>query len=742
MSDTYTDPQQQPGPNDPGGPPPDPKQLNKPLPPANASLNPQALAALIQRAQLTRQYQQQPPPVVGGGTQDGFKVASNEQGNTTTDATAPSPEDPGASGSFVRNTPRPPAQWGKDWWPINAANNYPGVAPGPYMPDVPTSYRTFASDGKLLAMFSPPTMSEPASLFSRIAERISPIMDALSRGGFSRSFNAQHAYQLRMAQERMMDAYGQWSAAHNQMMLAYGDAFERYRLAAAAHPERVPQLTQSLRHEISDLNQQFQFPALDGVLRDSDVWGVEKYLNDMDARGRNLDASASQLKKSGATADTESRREWGEDVGGGDGGISLPGAPGASVDLPGAPAVANKPTPTAPLSDSDKDVLKAVPGASVDELRAAHLFYNQQPIAGFDKAGPSVKTKIGALSRELDARAWNALRNPGQGTGKDGKVTMQDRINAVSKIDPQTGDELKSVLDYRTDVGKMRLAGNFRQKIADMATAIDPKWSEGKFKFVNRWHDQNSHEYLAISAIPRLTQAVQDASVAEKRLYAKYGDAIPFKQQYEQWVARGMTGDDEFSQLFGALQTVAQITSQIASGANVGRVSLIQNTLKEAKPTASMRQLQSQIVADVNLANGVFKQYQKTYTTETGRNTLMPGFFKENVQDLDDILSSNPHNGKVATDAQSRWRALGLAPGEGPKVSDLDDWTPMTKKDRAAFTEEKRQALIDFRDKHMFDPAYKDQVRDAEKALRAASFVNTDPMILKLDLDAPVDSLD
>ncbi|HEX8827239.1 MAG TPA: hypothetical protein VF778_03910, partial [Xanthobacteraceae bacterium] len=107
----------------------------------------------------------------------------------------PAPRNRGATG------------WGTDYWPIVAAQKYPGFPGGPTIPSPLEMYGVIRGAGGQLARWASPGVAAPAGRASIMASNLAPILDALSKGAFSKNFTAARLGALKIQQEQMvMDA--------------------------------------------------------------------------------------------------------------------------------------------------------------------------------------------------------------------------------------------------------------------------------------------------------------------------------------------------------------------------------------------------------------------------------------------------------------------------------------------------------------------------------------------------------
>lgn len=625
--------QQQPGPNDPGGPPPDPRSLPVPtqINPAKASFTPQL-------------------------------PARNPTGPPGRDQTMQDQTAAGETPGWWRSEEQQPSQyipaqpnrgfgrWGTPWWPIEAAMSVPNMVASPYMPSPMEAYGVMRGAGGQLGQWASPSVAQPAARAGSFAMSFAPILDLLSGGKFSHNFNAARLGTLKIQQEQMLIDAEQAAQNHTREMLAFGSVFKEAELGAISADDA--------RHRIRNLAIQTGHRNLIEILNTKDLAGVEKYLDWEDAKMRDLQAATHSLRRATGTSsesDAQLAEEWGKGPstgGGGLGSTPLPEKPGYSQQAQATPPQA----PDAQAGDF-VDGLKKQLGLSDEQADAARdLAAGGNGGAAYDKLRKNKSRAAQELAAPIN-RAADAMKARLDQRLHDPNMSREDKLHELSQISPEKADLVRGLLDYGADSDKLPAAHGERERLMGYALAINPRWKAGNFKIVQKYHDANTSEGLRVQRVSSLDSAFWSLNSVVGHMSET--DKIPTNVM-RQWLAGHYSGDPKWDELYSAIRGIAIDTIAIQTGSGRPALNLVRDMVKHMLTTNSPASIRAQALVDARGAYGQIVTLRQQFRDEVGDPHAQLPFFNPDVgEKFQAWLRMNPYTGQIPEDAPSSIRGVG-----------------------------------------------------------------------------------
>jgi hypothetical protein len=592
---------------------------------------------------------------------------------------------------YMRPTPsRSPADIGKPWWPVEGARRYPGRVPESM--DIPTPHEGYAVMGQAarpLAMLGPPQVAEPANQVKMFFAGFAPLLDAISRGGFSANFSRANALQvqtqlgrMRIQQEQMLMAADQTERAHRDLLLQYGQVFEEAN-SGAITPQQAEERINALAWVSGD-------NSLREELGRNGLKGAAHYLQYMDALHRQLMAGTTAVKKAteGDKTDAEEQAEFGHeaDVSGrfsgasafGGGGGGGPGLFGGLKNLPGRDGetqVASADTSdadTAGAEPSDFDKLAQKHGYTPQEIEAAHQAYNGQDL-GLRKGGTE-STRIGTLQRGIR----EAISHVASGPESDD----DPKIEQIRRVDPETAGTLEGLKNYQIDPASEQLKGGHRAELVRMAQQVFPGYKQSFYKNYQEDWLKGPNQQTMRRANTVATQAVQLVDAINK---------LPIEENDKHWKtalselkAQGWTNDPAYAALNAPLRAFA--TEVVATQAG-GRpnVSPVVQFLREVPLSAGKAQFRIMVRQEALGTMHITEQLNDEFKRESGLDSNAPHYDEHTQAIFSGIARMNPWTGETPQDQGTpiELRLAGTSPEQRTKkpswLTPEQSWSPLTK---------------------------------------------------------------
>lgn len=593
---------------------------------------------------------------------------------------------------YMRPTPsRRPADIGKPWWPVEGARRYPGRVPESV--DIPTPHEGYAVMGQAaqgLSTFGSPAVAEPANQVKMFFAGFAPLLDAISRGGFSANFSRANALQvqtqlgrMRIQQEQMLMAADQTERAHQAQLLQYGSIFEQAD-SGAISPEEAEERIKVLARINRD-------PGLQAELDKNGLKGAAHYLQYMDALHRQMMAGATAVKKAteGDKTDAEEQAEFGHDAdvsgrfsgagafGGGGAGLfgglkNLPGRDGQTGTTIASADTSD--TDTAGAEPSDFDKIAEKHGYTPQEIEAAHQAYNGKDL-GLRKGGTE-STRIGTLQRGIEHAISQVAAGP--------ENEDDPKIEQIRRIDPNTADTLEGLANYQIDPASEQLKGGNRSNLMRMMQQVYPNYKQSFYKDYQQDWLRGPNQQTMRRANTVATQSVLLLDAINK---------LPIDENDKHWKtalkeleAQGWTNDPAYAALNEPLRAFATevVGAEVGGKANV---SPVVQFLREVPLSAGKAQFRVMVRNAVLGTAHTTEQLNDEFKRESGLDTNAP-HYDEHVQAIfSGIARMNPWTGETPQDPNTpiSLRLAGTTPEQRAKkpswLRPEQSWSPISKDD-------------------------------------------------------------
>lgn len=565
---------------------------------------------------------------------------------------------------FVPNSPdRGPEGWGRDYYKIQAATMYPGMPSNPDMPSGLESYPTMARSAGYLSRWGSDNVNQDAGQVSSLAMSFAPILDLISRGAWSKEFNASSLNQLKIQQQRLILAGEQLQQRHAQELLDYGTIIARADAISKTtkDPAEATGAIEDAREELRFLAEtKYRHPALTAALDSSGGLEAAKYLlNQEDAQFRDLWSGVTSLKKAaGVDEDVRTADEWGEPRPASASGGGIFGTPRLAQD-----DVATETAPRAPDTAGGGDfnaTLARNMKLSPQEMRAV----NQEVASG--KPSPGIESLKGGKETKLDQ---DIRRKVGLGVDAsnaeigriagDGSMTPEQKLAAIGRINPNVAGDIAGLADYRLNPREEGVVN--RQRLAQLTGQIfKGQYNQANYENANRYYNTNSVENKVIT---RANDLVQNWMTLLKSL-KPIGEnkSIP-REVIEAWIAGHGTGDPEYDTVYSQIRNIATQINAIQTLTGTPRVTLVHDMVANIQKDASPRSIRAQLLPDVQDAYAIINSYQDQWEG-FGKKTLMPAITPSVFRDYRAIVRMNPYTGQVPEDSSLELKAAGMDPGK------------------------------------------------------------------------------
>lgn len=590
--------------------------------------------------------------------------------------------------SQMNQPPRPPDQYGQDFWARQAATNYPGVPQGPDMPSGLESYPAMARGNGYVAKWGSDNINQDAGRVSSLAMAFAPVLDLISRGAWSKEFNASSLNQLKLQQERLILEQEQVQVKHAEELTDYSSILARADAlikAAGTDSGKAQRAIEDAREELRFVAEtKYGHRPLVAMLdQTAGLDGVKDFLNREDAAFRESWAGLTSLKKvTNADRDTETNREFGFGGGGGTGGIT-PGIFGPTP-TPEDPEGRGPQAPqTSAVSDYDRDLLRKS-GGTPEELAMA-----RQMVGGQIPESYSERAKIPASQRTpTENRRLSEVNNLENQMNRDitGIANGPEVVNGKSKLDrirdvsPELATTIDMLRNYDVDPNKEESIKN-RPHILALTRSLFPSYKPGFYPVMEKYRDPNTPQGRALTRADRLASAWIQFNAAVSDLPGGESSKIPTNVMNmlgsEYW-----SGAPEYAQLNNAVRNLANEAIG-ALGTGQVPVSFVKQLLAHTPIYGSRAQLRAGAKVEMNNVWGVLQSANQRFKTESGLARDAPGINDFNMEVFDSVSRSNPFTGKLPTDAPEEVRITETRAKDKPSwlKKGQQDWAPMKKQD-------------------------------------------------------------
>lgn len=182
---------------------------------------------------------------------------------------------------------RPPREWGDPDWALKGAENYPGVAPGPYMPQGADMWGLIHSISDGLGQGGSNSVANSARPMGMYAQNMSKAFVEGQLAGYKLNY-------ARMQQSLMETAakQGKELQEYRELFATYGphkETIDGKEVDSPGDPDRLAQ-------EIQNLATQYDDPKLQAALNDGGVQAAERVLATRDGHSQDANKILQQQK--------------------------------------------------------------------------------------------------------------------------------------------------------------------------------------------------------------------------------------------------------------------------------------------------------------------------------------------------------------------------------------------------------------------------------------------------------------
>jgi hypothetical protein len=576
---------------------------------------------------------------------------------------------------------RGPDEWGQTPNAVRMAQAYPGLAPGPDMPQPREAYGEIRDSGHLLAQYAAPGAGQLYSQGSFLASPFAAILDAISQGKFSRNYTAAALRGLEIRQREMILKSEAAMEQHNQYLTNFGTLL---KIA-----EMDPSRRQEMERRVQDYIRVLQHPGLQAAYDARGLRGVAEWLNWEDAEMRRQLAATTQLRK---VTDVDSeQREWDAMGGRSSGALSGGGALGIDpAQLPGrgGPEAPQTPTkeqsdPTLQANEYEKRIMQGLgrpPSESWGVLQEARRRMNGEPDLWEHKRGGAPDNAIGQvqaiLGHNIDRIA--AMPTP---EGQNQEEFARQKLDDIRKNNPQTAEDIENLKNLRLDPASIQQAGGQRRHAITLAQQVYPGWNQGSYhQFHQVWNNANSRESQQLQAANRASTQMVILEAAINRLKIPEDSNIPTNVLNE-WKTQGWTSDPQFAALNEPLRSFAQETIFMQTGRV--NVTPVQQFLREAPLYGGKAQLRTLVRQAAIGGLHTMEQQIGVYHNQTGMSDTPPSMDQTALTIFSDFSRSNPNTGVFDKDALPELKSIETTPEQRARVpkwmTKEQQYEPMTK---------------------------------------------------------------
>jgi hypothetical protein len=550
---------------------------------------------------------------------------------------------------------RDPTQLGDDDFSIKAAQNYPGIPPGPDMPSAQESYPVMRDANSRMATFGSEPVADAYGRANFLMNPLAAVADAFSQGRFSQNFSIANLRGLQIQR-------AEWLAQQEQAIQIHGEFLRGANTIAKAEGAGLlnkDQAEGAMRNYLIQSGHQKMLP----ILESHGIKGVYKMLQIEDAEWRKAQSGLVTQQKSFDTAGRdEIRRQFGFGPGGDDTG----GMTGGTEDR-AAPRAA----PSGSALTGDMAVFNQLPTEAQD---AAREIFKGRGVAGldrFDKVDPVNAGRIDQMARGLDAQARKAAQYRDPDPNKSIQQQLAEKSARLGKVDPELPAIMQAMTTYQVDPKSEE-----GKRWVQLAQAYDPRYKPGNFTNAQRWFNQDSNERKVIERAAQIPQATLNVL---KNLNVFDESASVIQNNFQKWTSGLLGNDDRFKIAFDAIFDLEQHVQAVASLTGTPRVTTLMAKIQNLGSTASPMQVRGAIMPDVISAYRLLGTAQHDFEQSTNRHELVPGVDPKNTRVFRDIVRMNTKTGQMPEDAQPESLSVSRSPSEARKgLSDEDKAAPLT----------------------------------------------------------------
>lgn len=565
---------------------------------------------------------------------------------------------------YIPNRPdRGPDAWGGDDYKIQAATMYPGMPSNPDMPSGLESYPTLAKSAGYLSKWGSDNINQQAGLVSNLAMGFAPLLDMLSKGAFSRNFNASSLNSIKVQQARLILESDRLQQRHAQELSDYGAI-----IAKADAVSKDPKATDQERaRAIEDARDELRFladakyghgPLVAVIDSGGGLDRVRQFLSEEDAYFRDAWAGGTALKKAaGVNEDVKTAEEWGEPrpTGAGAGG----GIFGRPFDSGAAP---EEGAPRAPDTSAGGDFNAALARnmkLSPQEMRAVQEeVAGGKPTAGIEALKGGKETGLDHDIRRKVGLGVDASNAEIDRIADDSRLTPEQKIGAIGKVNPSVASTISGLADYRLNPREEGVVN--RQRLAQLTGKVFKEYNQANFERANQFTDTRSVLNKELTRTTDLVQNWTTLLTALKRIGEN--KSIP-RQQIEAWLAGHGTGDPEYDIVYSQIRNIATQINSIQTLTGTPRVTMVHDIVANLQKDASPRSIRAQLLPDIQDSFAIVNSYQDQWEG-FGKKSLMPAISPSTYKDYRAIVRMNPFTGEVPDDSSLELKAAGADPSK------------------------------------------------------------------------------
>lgn len=587
---------------------------------------------------------------------------------------------------------RPYHQWGSDDFAMAGARNYPGIAPGPYMPQA----RDLAGliHGAVMGL-------------GRFGSRYTG-MPAIAMGTYASAY--WKAYQAGMHQ-RAGNAYQQYRQAR-QMTIDRGkeEMAEYAKIYGQYHRDGKITDANGFQQALLDAARRYQNHSIINAIEAGDLPGAERILQATDAQVANLIKAQHQEERSRHRDDrldaAEKRRqdefewrkkhtkdpnalppEWGgsgtsdgagtagesdtegdteetpgtggggtegggDETEGGDEGADAGGGGGAPSE-PETPALAKAPKSASPVRLAEADTgtrtdasgggapaapRRATPeevNQRIDDL--AHGSLRGEPLPkGLPKP---IEARISARQADLE-RGLNDIAASGA-TGDD----MRQKLRAFDPSLAQTVDDITDgTISLPSTGGFGAAAGAGIRRLSALAKAVRPDWGPWISTYLKDFSNPNGAAQKTMQGAQSMTGAAKKVLQALQYIGE---DETPPENFISQVISKNFTGDPRWANLGAALNSYVEESAKLARGGQSAEGD-INRVLKEYAPIGmGPKSVRALLAVEAGVAVSKIQSLTDGWRQATGKNIPPLGYSERSVKYLEALDDLNMMTGQV-----------------------------------------------------------------------------------------------
>lgn len=581
---------------------------------------------------------------------------------------------------YVPNRPdRGPEDWGGDYYKIQAATMYPGMPSNPDMPSGFEAYPTAAKSAGYLAKWGSDNIRESAQQVSGLAMGFAPLLDMLSKGAFSKNFNASSLNSIKIQQQRLILEGDALQQRHAQELSDYGAIIAKADSLAKANPDRAAQFIEDGREELRFLAEtKYRHGPLVAVLDSSGgLDAAKQFLSQEDAYFRDAWASNTALKKAaGVDEDVKTAEEWGEPRPTGARGGGIFGMP---LDAQVAAQEERDPrTPDTPTGGDFNARLARNMRLSPQEMRAVQQeVATGKPTPGIEalKGGKEtgldhdIRRKVGlgvdATERHID----DVIDNPNMST--------EQKMREIARTSTSVASDLNGLRRYQLDPKEQGIVN--RARMTDRARRLfGDQFKDNNFDAVKAFKNPDRPENRVIVRAGNMGQAALNVFGAINE--TGENESIP-RRAIENFIAHHLDPSDaKWTKIFDALMDFDTHFQGLESGTGTPRVGPMMAWLSQINASASPAQIRGAVMQNITAAFQTVNIQEQNWEKLLGRqDELVPGINAHDYTMLRDMVRMNTNTGEMPPDSVREVLAVSR-PREQANKSFKDELPPLSMK--------------------------------------------------------------